>query len=65
MDLLSGIHGSSLDLLELLWDEQALQAEVDRIRDLTNTPEEDLAQLHAGVKQIGIPFSRANSAPAL
>ena len=32
-----------MELLEQFWDEQALHAEVDRIRDLTDTPEETMA----------------------
>lgn len=38
-------HQRVLDLLDEVWDEQALQGEVDRIRDLTNTSEENLAQV--------------------
>jgi spore coat protein H len=38
-------HQRVLSLLDELWDENALHAEVDRIRDLTGTAEADLAQV--------------------
>lgn len=36
-------HQRLLELLDVTWDENALNAEMDRIRDLTGTPEADMA----------------------
>jgi len=38
-------HRRVLELLDLVWNEQALNTEVDRIRDLTGTAEEKMVQV--------------------
>ena len=44
-------HARVLELLDRVWDEQALAAEVDRIRDLTGTPEALLEQVRRFISQ--------------
>lgn len=39
-----------LELLAQLWDAESLNAEVDRIRDLTQTPEENMRQVRAFIR---------------
>ena len=40
-----------LELLDQLWDADLLDAEVDRIRDLTGTPEENMRQVRAFIRE--------------
>ena len=40
-----------LELLEQLWDAESLNAEVDRIRDLTQTPEDNMRQVRAFISE--------------
>ena len=44
-------HARVLALLDQVWDKDALGAEVDRIRDLTQTPEEEMPAVRAFIEQ--------------